>query len=411
MLTDTWLRAHYGKPHDSTLVKSDRDGLGARVSPLGKITWQYRYRFDGKARRIDLGTYPATPLKTARDEALRLKGVLEAGEDPALTRDAASSRSAALTVEQLVRDWHSTYCAGAKKSAGEILRSFEIHVFPVLGSQPVDAVSAPMWIDLLEVVTAKYPAIGDRLLVNAKQALQWGVRRRVVRESPLAMITAKADLGIQKRHSSRVLTDDELRMLWLALEGSRIAHRNRLFVILCLAYGCRNGELRIARKSHFDLSGNVWTVPPENHKTGPITGKALIRPIFPAVKPLLQELMGLSDGPWLMPNDEGNGPVNHGAPVQLPYNLMQWLRRHHGYEMAHWSMHDLRRTARTRWSKLATWQVAEVMMGHVLPGESKVYDHHDYLDEQRDAYERWWEVLMTIVGDDGQPDQAASLTG
>lgn len=410
MLTDTWLRANLGKPREKTLVKADRDGLGARVSPTGKITWQYRYRLNGSAKRIDIGTYPATALRAARDEAIRLNGVLEGGRDPGEVRIAERlGPAAAITVERLVRDWYATYCAGAKKTAPQILRSFELYIFPPLGSLPADSVSASAWMDVLESVKGKYPAIADRLLVNAKQALQWGVRRQVIRSSPLMPITAKADLGIIKLRRTRVLTDDELRLVWESLHESRIAHRNRLFVILCMAYGCRNGELRIARKVHFDLVTGVWTIPPENHKTGKVSGKPLLRPIFPAVRPIIEELIGLSGGPWLMPNEEGNGPLQHSAPVQIPINLMQWLRRRRSYEMVHWSLHDLRRTARTRWSRLASWNVAEIMVGHVLPGESQTYDHHDYMEEQRAAYEQWWAVLMGIVAGVRQPDQAASV--
>lgn len=411
MLTDTWLRANLGKVREKTLVKADRDGLGARISPTGKITWQYRYRYNGQAKRIDIGTYPATVLKAARDEAIRLNGILEGGQDPAIVRESERLETAeALTIERLIRDWYATYCLGAKKTAPEILRSFEIYVFPTLGAMPADSVSTSVWMDLLEGVKSRYPAIADRVLVNAKQALQWGVRRRVIKSSPLMPITAKADLGIIKRRRTRVLTDDELRLIWEALHNSRIAHRNRLFVILCLAFGCRHGELRIARKTHFDLAAGVWTVPPENHKTGKISGKPLLRPIFPAVRPIIEELKVLSPGPWLMPNEAGDGPLQHSAPVQIPINLMQWLRRRRGYEMAHWSLHDLRRTARTRWSKLTSWNVAEMMVGHVIPGEAQTYDHHDYLNEQLQAYEQWWIVLGDIVGE-RQPDQAASVAG
>jgi len=48
-------------------VKTDRDGLSARVSCLCKITFQYRYRWNVKGERVDIGTYPATSLKEARD--------------------------------------------------------------------------------------------------------------------------------------------------------------------------------------------------------------------------------------------------------------------------------------------------------------------------------------------------------
>jgi hypothetical protein len=63
------------------MVRTDRDGLGARVSPKGKITFQLRYYYNGSeaAKRVDLGSYPAMPLVEARQETLRLRGLIEKG--------------------------------------------------------------------------------------------------------------------------------------------------------------------------------------------------------------------------------------------------------------------------------------------------------------------------------------------
>lgn len=41
--------------------------------------------------------------------------------------------------------------------------------------------------------------------------------------------------------------------------------------------------------------------------------------------------------------------------------------------------------------------IAEIMLGHRLPGEWQVYDHYQYLDEQAEAYSKWWERLMQIT--------------
>jgi hypothetical protein len=83
-ITETWLKANLQKHRAKPLVKADRDGLGARVSPKGKITFQLRYYFAGgkDAQRVDLGSYPLMSLKQARQETLRLRAKLEIGENP-----------------------------------------------------------------------------------------------------------------------------------------------------------------------------------------------------------------------------------------------------------------------------------------------------------------------------------------
>ena len=72
-LTESWLKAQYGKSKTKELVKADRDGLCARVSPKGKVTYSLRYYYNSSRKRIDLGSYPLMSLKEARGEALRLR--------------------------------------------------------------------------------------------------------------------------------------------------------------------------------------------------------------------------------------------------------------------------------------------------------------------------------------------------
>ena len=149
------------------------------------------------------------------------------------------------------------------------------------------------------------------------------------------------------------------------------------------------------------LSGTqrpFWTVPPENHKLGKSSGKPLLRPIIPEAGAMIEDAIALSgEGKYLFNNSGTNEPMGQGAPLALPYNIMQWLRRHKDYEMKHWSIHDLRKTARTNLSSLTEPHIAEIMLGHRLPGSWQVYDHYDYLPEQKAAYAAWWERLMGIV--------------
>jgi len=174
--------------------------------------------------------------------------------------------------------------------------------------------------------------------------------------------------------------------------------KNRLFLELCLLYGCRNGELRNAKKSDFDFDDKVWSVPPENHKMGKSSGKPLVRPITEQAERLIIEAMALSpNSEYLFTNNGTNDPMGQCVPLQLPYNIMQWLRRNKGHEMPHWSVHDLRRTARTNFSTLTNPHIAEIMLGHSLGKIWHTYDHHHYLEEQQRAYEKWSERLHCLV--------------
>lgn len=398
-LSDSWLKANSGKKREKRIEKTDRDGLSARVTPQGKIIFQIRYRYDGKLARLDLGTYPQMSLKDARSESQRLKGKLEQGHDPRVVKQLEKQAIInADSLEDLFRQWYESYCKKNKKGHHEILRSFELYVFPSLGHLPAENVTLHEWLALLEERAQVTPGIADRILTNAKQMLKWGVKRRLIPHNPISDINATEDLHIKKGVGTRSLSTDEIKMMWLAVDKSRMAPKNKLFLKLCLFYGCRNGELRVSEKDHFDFEKRVWTVPADNHKMGKTTKKPLLRPIIPEVEPLLEEAFKLSgEGKHLFNNTGSDEPMGQGAPLALPYNIMQWLRRHQEYEMKHWSVHDLRKTARTNFSELTDPHIAEIMLGHKLPGQWQVYDHYDYLKEQAEAYSKWWARLSELV--------------
>ena len=63
-----------------------------------------------------------------------------------------------------------------------------------------------------------------------------------------------------------------------------------------------------------------------------------------------------------------------------------------------WSVHDLRRTVRTRLSGLGVPAVvAERVIGHELPDLLAVYDVHAYEVETRAALKKWAAELRRIL--------------
>lgn len=113
-------------------------------------------------------------------------------------------------------------------------------------------------------------------------------------------------------------------------------------------------------------------------------------------------LLSIKEARSEMPRLRKKLEQGHTAPVALPYNIMQYLRRHEEYELTHFSMHDLRRAARTNFSTLTDPHIAELMLGHSLGGIVwRTYDKHDYLKEQAEAYEAWCNRLFDLVGFDG----------
>jgi integrase len=395
-LTDTWLKKNLDRERSVQHVEADQDGLSVRVSPKGKLTFQMRFRYNGKQARLDLGSYPNMSLKEARIELQKMKGILESGHDPRIYKKIELHKIAdAITFETLFREWHQKYSIHNKKNAEQNLRSFELYVFPRLGGIPAEQITLHMWLDLLEEQFKHSPSITDRILTNAKQCLDWAINRKLIEQNPIRHITGKRDLNIRKNKTNRVLSDEELSLIFRICRESRTSLRNVLFFKLCLFYGNRYSELRVARKNEFDFQKNIWTVPSENHKTGESKGD-IVRPIIEEIKPWLHAAINLSNSEYVFPHDNGKEPMGRSGPTDMPYNFMQFSRKHYGQNMDHWSMHDLRRTARTNFSAFISRDVAELMVGHVMPGEQGTYDYYDYLKEMSHAYKKWWKKLESL---------------
>ncbi len=77
--TDKGIAALKAKAERYEVWEDGRTGLGVRVSPKGRKSWVYMYRFDGKARRMGFSTYPAVGLANARVKHAKAKVLLEKG--------------------------------------------------------------------------------------------------------------------------------------------------------------------------------------------------------------------------------------------------------------------------------------------------------------------------------------------
>jgi sugar-specific transcriptional regulator TrmB/DNA-binding CsgD family transcriptional regulator len=76
------------RPTGKTRRLFDGGGLYLELSPVGGKWWRFRYRFEGKEKRLSFGTYPSTSLKGARVQRDAAQELLQAGVDPGAQRKA-----------------------------------------------------------------------------------------------------------------------------------------------------------------------------------------------------------------------------------------------------------------------------------------------------------------------------------
>lgn len=146
---------------------------------------------------------------------------------------------------------------------------------------------------------------------------------------------------------------------------------------MLILWGSRVSELRLAERKEFDLEEGVWTVPKEHSKMNTV----IRRPIFEQIKPLLERAMETYDQ-ILFPGADIKQPITISAANRY------MLRIREGMDIGYWRAHDFRRTLVTRLSEDGVQpHVTEKMLGHELGGVMAVYKKHDWIEDQRTAYE------------------------
>ncbi len=158
---------------------------------------------------------------------------------------------------------------------------------------------------------------------------------------------------------------------------------NYLTVKLLLLLAVRKGELIAAKRSEFDLDAGLWHLPADHTKTQ----TAIIIPLSKPAIEALQELIAISiSSEWLLP---ARKVQHHKLPYIHENTLNVALAKIKPFlDMANFCIHDFRRTARSHLAALGVdSHIAECCLNHKLRGIEGVYNHHDYLDERRNALE------------------------
>jgi len=142
-----------------------------------------------------------------------------------------------------------------------------------------------------------------------------------------------------------------------------------------LLIGARRTEA--AGMAWAELDGAVWTLPAARNKTK----IDLVRPLSKAALATLPERNG--ELVFGMPRGAiGHAKEEFDKAVPLP----------------HWTLHDLRRTARSLMSRAGVpSDHAERCLGHVIGGVRGTYDRHEYYNEKARAFEELAGQIERIV--------------
>ena len=382
---------------------ADGEGLYFVVPKSGKSFWMLRYTANKKRKEMTLAKYSDLSLADARAEAaIKMKQFRE-GLDPLLAKKRAE-QAEIKTVDDLFADWH---IGNIKRLKHHQIpeRIYRKDIATHIGDVSVASVTARDIRELLQVIAkAGRPAIANDALMYCKQLFNHGIKLDLLAANPASAFSV-SDAGGVEKSKDRALSIEELTQFFhTARDNSDSFSRdNYLACALLVTLGVRKSELAEAPWKEFDLEAKVWNLSKERSKSG--VGIAI--PLPEIVMDWIQELKIRACGSdYLFPSRRTSKNPHMGADT-----LNRAITKLFGHEagkkkqptnkmgdMAHFTVHDLRRTCRTLLAKQGTpGHVAERCLNHKLKGVEGIYNKHDYFEERKETITKLSEIISSIT--------------
>lgn len=429
--------------HGDTL--SDGGGLSGevRVGPTGTaIRFKYAFRWHGKVKWYQCGTFPHTSLSDIRKRRNSARDLVAAGVEPTEQKkaiviainqanqlaieQAKKNKQAQATVQDLFDAWVRDGVSRKDKNA-DLKRSFNKDVLPAIGKVPLKDLSEQAILKLYRNVIAR--GVQRTAILIARdlgQMMRWAEKRQpwrglLIDGNPVALVDIMKLVSHDYVHErSRVLSPAEIKELASILSISKneydaaldkrstkrpLAEASQCAIWICLSTLCRIGELLKAKWSHINFEDATWFIPAENTKGE--RGKkqdqtVTLSPFALSAFTSLKKITG--ETAWLFPSkNDCKNPLNEKTiskqigDRQIMFKNRQSLKNRVNDNSlvlsnganGEWTPHDLRRTGATLMQELGiTLEVIDRCQNHVIAG-SKVRRHYMKYDYRKEKAEAW----------------------
>lgn len=329
-------------------------GFGVRCSARAK---SYVVMYGEKRKLKTLGRYPFVPLADARKQAKRfLSNVTDTAVE-------IEDHDYVEVMAEYLAD-----CAQRLRPSTMYHYRFFARKIPLRG--PIGKLG-PSEVMKTIVRHTSNVASQNHAFMTFKVFFNWAVRRQYIDRNPLAALRRPHQNGSRER----VLTEAEVTTL-LRYTLERRGRFNDIVTLLLLT-GQRKGEIAGLRWS--ECEGDHLRLPPERTKNK----RLHVVPICQRAQVLLEGITGSAT--YVFGTSEADRPFNGWGRAQRDIMAAN--------SMAHFTLHDLRRTFATLHAKIGTpVHVTERLLNHVsgtISGVAAVYNRHSYAEEMKEATERY----------------------
>jgi integrase len=294
-------------------------------------------------RYFVLGRYPIIRLKEAREEARR-RLALKYFPAPAIPTKTAIEQFLAA---QMTRVRPASYAI------------FQYHLHEHFPTVALVALTPP---DIRRAISSFSASKANKAFMTFRAFLNWCVQEQYLSRNPIA--------GLKLPHKTssreRVLSDAEVAIILRATEEN--TPFNNIVQFLIFSGQRRTQVARLQRCFVNDKDGLVaW--PSQDMKTGQ-----------PHTIPITDRLRALIE----------RGPAHYYAFVEGSGPFTHWDRAKKDLDarvkLPHWTLHDLRRTARTNLARMQVPEnIAERILAHAPSKMNSIYNRYAHLPEMKDA--------------------------
>lgn len=364
--------------------------LKVQISPYGHKAWVLRYRIAGQPTglRTKIGDAKRMHVTVARQKALELLAIADAGDDPRETLKVQRAAAKATrvrpkdTLKAVTEKWvragfprRSRRHGLSESELKERKRRLDKYVIPALGEHDIEAVTHKRIVDfynsLLPRVNLANKCVGD-----LRQLFKWWRGQTGTFNSP---IISDDFMRAVPHRTKRTLTDEELVAIWQAADS--MGTYGRIIKTLLLT-GARLGE--VLRMERDQIVDGIWTLPEtKNHEP-------LVLPLSAEALRVIAEQPVINNGTIVFSLD-GEHQFGNDAKNKVKLDAASGVTG--------WRQHDLRGQAKTMMMRAGiSKDVAEAVLNHKAQGIEALYGEYDFMSEKREALRRLALLIGGIVG-------------
>ncbi len=380
-------------------------GLYLVVQSSGARSWAVRYRHHGRPTKLTLGPYPRLGLGEAREAARETLGIVSIGTDPTADRVTMArlrrlpAADNARTFEAVLDRFIAAQKAKGRRSAEAQKALLDKDATAFWRRRQIADITAADVVERIEAMVGRgAPVNAARFRATVSKLFSYAVKAQLRPDNPANATESPVDA--KSRQRKRRLDDAELALVWKA--AGQLGYPFGSAVQLLILTGQRRNEVCAAPRGEFDLERKAWTLPPERVKNG-------VEHLVPLSTAACDLVAGLpvveGEGDYLF-TTSGDAPISGFTKAMARLNA-RVTALNNGKALAHWTLHDLRRTLSSGWARLRIpTEITEKALNHTsgsFGGVAGVYNVHEYEDERREAMEAWARYVMAVV--DGKPPQ------